>query len=71
MVEIGGLVVQYEADVPPPSSRTRRARTRLLYEESSLEKIQAMRFRSNMPVTEIFEVADTVVIRPDPVAVAT
>ncbi len=30
-----------------------------------------MRFRSNMPVTEIFEVADTVVIRPDPVAVAT
>jgi len=24
-----------------------------------------------MPVTEIFEVADTVVIRPDPVAVAT
>ena len=62
--------MQDEADVSHHPVRVELERD-LLYEESSLEKIQAMRFRSNMPVTEIFEVADTVVIGPDPVAVAT
>jgi hypothetical protein len=41
-----------------------------IYEASSPEKIREHAFRSEMPATEIFEVADTVVIRPDPVAVA-
>ena len=41
-----------------------------IYEASSPEKIREHALRSDMPATEIFEVADTVVIRPDPVAVA-
>jgi Protein of unknown function (DUF4242) len=41
-----------------------------IYEASSPEKIREHASRSEMPATEIFEVADTVVIRPDPVAVA-
>src|SRR5262245_6469954 len=41
-----------------------------IYEASSPEKIREHAFRSDMPATEIFEVADTVVIRPDPVAAA-
>ena len=41
-----------------------------IYQASSLEKIREHALRSDMPATEIFEVADTVLIRPDPVAVA-
>ena len=41
-----------------------------IYEASSPEKIREHASRSDMPATEIFEVADTVVVRPDPVAAA-
>jgi Protein of unknown function (DUF4242) len=41
-----------------------------IYQASSPEKIREHAFRSDMPATEIFEVADTVVVRPDPVAAA-
>jgi len=41
-----------------------------IYEASSPEKIREHADRVGMPATEIFEVADTVVVRPDPVAVA-
>jgi hypothetical protein len=37
-----------------------------IYEASSPEKIQEHAFRVDMPATEIFEVADTVLVRPDP-----
>src|SRR5213080_4307107 len=40
-----------------------------IYEASSPEKIREHAFRVDMPATEIFEVADTVLVRPDPVAV--
>jgi hypothetical protein len=39
-----------------------------IYEASSPEKIREHAFRVDMPATEVFEVADTVIIRPDPVA---
>jgi hypothetical protein len=39
-----------------------------IYEASSPEKIQEHAFRVDMPATEIFEVADTVLVRPDPVS---
>ena len=41
-----------------------------IYEASSPDKIREHAMRSDMPATEIFEVEDTVVIRPDPVAAA-
>jgi uncharacterized protein DUF4242 len=41
-----------------------------IYEATSPEKIREHADRSGMPATEIVEVADTVIIRPDPVAVA-
>ncbi len=41
-----------------------------IYQASSPEKIREHADRSDMPATEILEVADTVLIRPDPVAVA-
>ena len=41
-----------------------------IYEASSPEKIREHASRSEMHATEIYEVADTVVIRPDPVTVA-
>ena len=41
-----------------------------VYEASSPEKIREHAERAGIPATDIFEVADTVVIRPDPVAVA-
>ena len=41
-----------------------------IYEASSPEKIREHALRYYMPATEIFEVEDTVVIRPDPVAAA-
>jgi len=40
-----------------------------VYEASSPEKIREHAERAGIPATDIFEVADTVVIRPDPVAV--
>ena len=41
-----------------------------IYQASSPEKIREHAFRSDMPATEIFEIADTVLVRPDPVAAA-
>ena len=40
-----------------------------IYQASSPEKIREHASRVDMPATEIFEIADTVVVRPDPVAV--
>ena len=39
-----------------------------IYQASSPEKIREHASRADLPVTEIIEVADTVVVRPDPVA---
>ena len=41
-----------------------------IYEASSIEKIREPAQRAGIPATDIFEVADTVVIRSDPVALA-
>ncbi len=41
-----------------------------IYQASSPEKIREHATRVGMPATEIVEVADTVLVRPDPVAVA-
>jgi hypothetical protein len=41
-----------------------------IYEASSPEKIREHADRVDMPATEIYEIADTVVIRPDPVPAA-
>jgi hypothetical protein len=41
-----------------------------IYQASSPEKIREHAKRAGIPATDIFEVADTVIIRPDPVAVA-
>jgi hypothetical protein len=41
-----------------------------VYEASSPETIREHAERAGIPATDIFEVADTVVIRPDPVAAA-
>src|SRR6476646_87807 len=41
-----------------------------IYQASSPEKIREHAARAGIPASDIFEVADTVVIRPDPVAVA-
>jgi len=41
-----------------------------IYEASSPEKIREHASRTDMPAAEIFEVADTLVVRPDPVEVA-
>ncbi len=41
-----------------------------IYEASSPEKITEHAARVGMPATEIVEVADTVLVRPDPVSVA-
>jgi hypothetical protein len=41
-----------------------------ILEASSREKIHEHAARVGMPATEIFEVADTVFVRPDPEAVA-
>jgi hypothetical protein len=40
-----------------------------IYQASSPEKIREHASRVDMPATEIFEVADTVIVRPDPVEV--
>ena len=41
-----------------------------IYQASSPEKIREHASRADLPATEIFEVADTVVVRPDPVGAA-
>jgi hypothetical protein len=41
-----------------------------IYQASSPEKIREHAARADIPATDIFEVADTVIIRPDPVDVA-
>jgi len=38
-----------------------------IYQASSPEKIREHAQRADLPVTEIIEVADTVIVRPDPV----
>jgi hypothetical protein len=40
-----------------------------IYEATSPEKIREHANRADLPATDIFEVVDTVVVRPDPVAV--
>jgi hypothetical protein len=40
-----------------------------IYEASSPEKIREHASRAGLPVTEIWEVADTVIVRPDPAEV--
>ena len=41
-----------------------------IYQASSPEKIREHAERAGLPATAIFEVADTVLVRPDPVPVA-
>ena len=41
-----------------------------VYQASSPEKIREHAKRAGIPATDIFEVAETVVVRPDPVLVA-
>ena len=41
-----------------------------IYQASSPEKIREHAERAGLPATEIVEVAETVLVRPDPVAVA-
>jgi hypothetical protein len=41
-----------------------------IYQASSPEKIREHAERAGIPATDIMEVADTVLVRPDPVAVA-
>jgi hypothetical protein len=41
-----------------------------IYQASSMEKIREHAERADLPVDEIIEVADTVIVRPDPVAEA-
>jgi hypothetical protein len=41
-----------------------------IYEASSPEKIREHASRVGMPATEIFEVADTAIVRPDPAPAA-
>ena len=47
-----------------------RLGTVCIYEASSPEKIREHAERADLPVTEIVPIADTVVVRPDPVAAA-
>jgi hypothetical protein len=37
-----------------------------IYQASSAEKIREHAARADLPITEIIEVADTVIVRPDP-----
>jgi hypothetical protein len=41
-----------------------------IYQASSPEKIREHAARAGIPATDVFEVVDTLVVRPDPVAVA-
>jgi Nickel responsive protein SCO4226-like len=38
-----------------------------IYEASSPEKIREHAFRAEIPATEILDIVDTVIVRPDPV----
>lgn len=40
-----------------------------IYQATSEEKIREHAARAGLPATAVFEVADTVIVRPDPVAV--
>ena len=40
-----------------------------IYQASSEEKIREHAARAGIPATDIFEVADTVIVRPDPAVV--
>lgn len=40
-----------------------------IYQASSPEKIREHATRADLPITEIIEVADTVIVRPDPAPV--
>ena len=40
-----------------------------IYQASSPEKIREHAARAGIPASDVFEVADTVLVRPDPVAV--
>jgi thiamine biosynthesis protein ThiC len=40
-----------------------------IYQASSPEKIREHASRADLPVTEIVEIADTVIVRPDPTTV--
>ena len=44
--------------------------TYCIYQASSPEKIREHAARAGIPASDILEVADTVLVRPDPVAVA-
>jgi Protein of unknown function (DUF4242) len=39
-----------------------------IYQASSPEKIREHAARADIPATDVFEVADTLIVRPDPVA---
>jgi hypothetical protein len=41
-----------------------------VYQASSPQKIREHAARAGIPATDIFDVADTVIVRPDPVAVS-
>jgi Protein of unknown function (DUF4242) len=41
-----------------------------VYEASSPEKVREHASKAGLPATDVLEVADTVLVRPDPVAVA-
>ena len=41
-----------------------------IYQASSQEKIREHAFRADLPADEIFEVVDTVILRPDPLKLA-
>jgi hypothetical protein len=41
-----------------------------IYQASSPEKIREHATRAGIPASDVFEVAETVLVRPDPVAVA-
>ena len=41
-----------------------------IYQASSPEKIREHAARAGIPASDIFEVAETVLVRPDPIAVA-
>jgi hypothetical protein len=41
-----------------------------IYEASSPEKIREHASRADLPVTEIIPIADTVIVRPDPITAA-
>ena len=44
--------------------------TLCVYAASSPEKIREHASRADLPVTEVIPIADTVIVRPDPVAAA-